>query len=246
MQDRDVAGDLPGAQAHVRQHPAAVLETGAQRGFAAIAIVHQQARLQTQAPRPAALGAPGDEIGAAVEPVAHQHRPNAPRQPPGDLLQQLALVGEPDRAAGLANQPGQRQRPAADRDRHHQDLMAMQARRLALIDHENRLLPLGAQGRQDLPRIGRHHLARLDMPVGQDPLELLEPAGPVAGRHRQRRAQGHQVDVAFAQQDRGEQGEIAPLRHSLLRQTRRKIRLDRRRYRLQPAHRNPLNETPEG
>jgi hypothetical protein len=27
----------------------------------------------------------------------------------------------------------------------------------------------------------------------------LEPAGSVAGRHRQRRAQGHQVDVVFAQ-----------------------------------------------
>jgi hypothetical protein len=38
---------------------------------------------------------------------------------------------------------------------------------------------------------------------------------------------------------------VSVIANSLPRQTRRKVRLDRRRHRLQPAHRSPLNETPE-
>ena len=88
--------------------PLAALEALRHGRFAAVAIMDEQASLQAQAPVPAVVGAPGDEVGRSVETVSHQHRPDAVRQPPGDDLQQPALLGKPDRPRGFPDAPSQR------------------------------------------------------------------------------------------------------------------------------------------
>jgi hypothetical protein len=73
------------------------------------AVEHDEIALQPQAIIPVALLAPADQIGRAVEAVAHQPDPGLPGQPGNHRVQQRLLGLEPDRALGLLDPPRQRQ-----------------------------------------------------------------------------------------------------------------------------------------
>jgi hypothetical protein len=78
------------------------------RGLAAV-LEHQEVVPEPQPPAPAPPPAPGDQVGRAVETVAHQHRPNPCGQQAGHHLQGRALLGEADRPLRRLDPPRQRQ-----------------------------------------------------------------------------------------------------------------------------------------
>src|SRR3954462_5370395 len=106
----DIGRDpLPG-QLDAVEHALASGEARGQRGLAAVR-EDQQILLQPQPPAPAQRAAQGDEVGGAVEAVAHQHDPAAGRKPSRHPRDQFPLLGEADGAPGLPDPPRQGQGP---------------------------------------------------------------------------------------------------------------------------------------
>src|SRR4051794_15223749 len=95
-------------QRDVPQPVLAAPEARRQRGLAAV-LEHEQVLLEPQPPIPTLTPAPGDQVGAAVKPIPHQHRLGARREKTGRRLKRRALLGKADRALGLLHPPGQRQ-----------------------------------------------------------------------------------------------------------------------------------------
>ena len=118
-------------QLDVPQPVLAAPEARRQRGLAAV-LEHKQVLFEPQPPIPALTPAPGDQVGAAVKPIPHQHRLGARREKTCRRLKRRALLGKADRALGLLHPPGQRQCAAAQAHRHHHDLMALA--HLGLVD----------------------------------------------------------------------------------------------------------------
>ena len=180
----------------------------ARRGLAALDR-HQQVALEPQAIVPAQGAAQQDQVGRAVEAVAHQHRSRPGRQPRRDQPHQPFLLGEADAAAGLPDPPRQRQGPSPDPQAEHEHLVVR--RRPGLVEDQHEPLARGRRTAEQLPGVGRHHRVHLQARVGQQALDPLvahvEPLGPP----RQCRRQVHQVGAARLQHRRHQQAELGAL-----------------------------------
>src|SRR5215203_2393653 len=95
---------LPG-QFDVPQPVLAAPEARCQRGLAAV-LEHEQVLFEPQPPIPALTTAPGDQVGAAVKPIPHQHRLGARREKTCRRLKRRALLGKAEPgAAGTPPRP---------------------------------------------------------------------------------------------------------------------------------------------
>ena len=108
VDDADVGSRSPAGEVDIFQGVDPV--PGALSGGRLVsAVEHDEIALQPQAIIPFALLAPADQIGRAVEAVAHQPDRGLLGQPGNHRVQQRLLGLEPDRAPGLFDPPRQRQ-----------------------------------------------------------------------------------------------------------------------------------------
>src|SRR4051794_20252706 len=130
----DIRGHPLSGQLDAAEQVLAPCEARRQGGLAAV-LEHQEVPLEPQPPVPAPRTAPGDQLGAAVEPVAHQHGPYPLGQQAACRLQGFALLGKADRPLGRLDPPSQGQGPFAHPCRHRDDLVPLG--RARLVDHQH-------------------------------------------------------------------------------------------------------------
>ena len=110
MDDADVGSRPSAGQLDVLQVVDPVL--GALPGRRLVgAVEHDEIALQPQAIIPCPLLAPADQVGRAVEAVAHQPDRGPLGQPGDDRVQQRLLGVEPDRASSTRHASGKARSP---------------------------------------------------------------------------------------------------------------------------------------
>ena len=110
MNDSDMGSRPPPGQLDVFQIVDPILGAPSGRRPAS-AVEHHEIALQAQAIIPAALLAPADQVGGAVEAVAQQPDPGLRGQPGNDRVQQRPLSVEPDRASSTRQASGKARSP---------------------------------------------------------------------------------------------------------------------------------------
>src|SRR3954452_6679579 len=186
---------------------------------------------RSRQPRPSA--AQGDEVGGAVEAVAHQHDPAAGRKPSRHPRDQFPLLGEADGAPGLPDPPRQGQGPSTHPHAQHQHLVP--GRDLALVQEQHRRAARGGVPDRLLGE-GPHDRVAVQPGIGQQARDPLVAHVHALRRPRHRRRQVHEVGAALAEHCRHQEGQLAALRLALPRQPPRQLRLDPRRQPYDPAH----------
>src|SRR3954453_11080770 len=91
----DIRGRPLSGRLDAAERVLAPCEARRQGGPAAV-LERQEVPLEPRPPVPAPRTAPGDQPGAAVEAVAHQHRPRPPGWKAGRSLRRLAPLGKAD------------------------------------------------------------------------------------------------------------------------------------------------------
>jgi len=110
VDDADVGSRPPAGEVDVFQVVGPV--AGALSGRRLVsAVEHDEIALQAQAIIPFALLAPADQIGRAVEAVAHQSDRGPPGQPGNHRVQQRLLGLKPDRASSTRHASGKARSP---------------------------------------------------------------------------------------------------------------------------------------
>src|SRR4051794_7317405 len=232
----DIGDDpLPG-QLDAAEQVLAARETLGQRGLAA-AFEDQEVLLEPQPPVPAQPAAKGDQVGAAVEAVAHEDDPGTRGQPARDQGEQLPLLDESDAAPSLPDPPRQGQGPLAHPHAQHQHLVP--GRDLALVQEQDYRAVRGAGLPERRLGEGPHDRVAVHPRVGQQARDPLVAHVHALRRPRQGRRQVHQVGAALAEHRRHEQGQLATLGLPLPRQPLSQLRLDPDRQPLDPAHPHP-------
>jgi hypothetical protein len=131
---------------------------------------------QAQPVIPSPLLTPADQFGGSVEPVAQKGDGRRRRHPGRHRVQKRLLDLEANRALGHLDPPRQRQRPVAEPDRQHENLMTL--RDFRLVQDQGQRFAAAGLAFQNLPGERRHDRIGIDPGIGEtagDPLVAHVP-----------------------------------------------------------------------
>src|SRR4051812_45074803 len=223
VNDADVGAHPSGREFNVLQIERPLLGAGRRRGRFG-SIEHRQVALQAQPVVPGPPLAPADQVGGAVEAIAHEPDPRALGQPRGHRLQERLLGFEADGPLRRLNPPRQRHRSLAKAQRQHQNLVAVGE--LGLVQDQNHGIAQRRRLFQNLARERLHDLVADDQGIAEKPRDpLVAHVRPVGGA-RQPGRQVHQVRAAHVQHRRHQQRQLLPLRLTLAGEPSLEVRAD--------------------
>ena len=202
-----------GREFNVFQIERPLLGAGRRRGRFG-SIEHRQVALQAQPVVPGPLLAPADQVGGAVEAIAHEPDPRAATGPP-----------PPGAPSGFRsplrrlNPPRQRHRSLAKAQRQHQNLVAVGE--LGLVQDQNHGIAQRRRLFQNLARERLHDRVADDQGIAEKPRDpLVTHVRPVGG------ARQPSPSAAHVQHRRHQQRQLLPLRLTLAGEPSLEVRAD--------------------